>query len=206
MPLFNRRKSSCYFIMTKERFCSFCSFTNWRTNSIASSKYTNESHTCFSWLQFTQNTGRNHTRSHEVFPSSNEDYFGGSNARNALIGQQVSSVETKMASDDEDVPGCLFYFFVFISKIVLSCSRLDSSWCRRVSKCLPCFVIPFRVLADSGAVFTFGKSRFLDNKFWIRDDAVIHLACGDEHSAVVTGSLYYKILLFKTFKSLLHFM
>ncbi|XP_020622823.1 X-linked retinitis pigmentosa GTPase regulator-like isoform X2 [Orbicella faveolata] len=45
---------------------------------------------------------------------------------------------------------------------------------------------------DSGAVFTFGKSRFLDNKFWIRDDAVIHLACGDEHSAVVTenGKLY----------------
>ncbi|PFX34572.1 X-linked retinitis pigmentosa GTPase regulator [Stylophora pistillata] len=45
---------------------------------------------------------------------------------------------------------------------------------------------------DSGAVFTFGKSRFLDNKFWIRDDAVVHLACGDEHSAVVTenGKLY----------------
>ena len=43
------------------------------------------------------------------------------------------------------------------------------------------------VVTDSGAVFTFGKSRFLDDKFWIRDDAVIHLACGDEHSAVVTG-------------------
>ncbi|XP_015760030.1 PREDICTED: X-linked retinitis pigmentosa GTPase regulator-like isoform X1 [Acropora digitifera] len=45
---------------------------------------------------------------------------------------------------------------------------------------------------DSGAVFTFGKSRFLDDKFWIRDDAVVHLACGDEHSAVVTesGKLY----------------
>ncbi|XP_068757073.1 X-linked retinitis pigmentosa GTPase regulator-like [Montipora capricornis] len=47
-------------------------------------------------------------------------------------------------------------------------------------------------IPDSGAVFTFGKSRFLDDKFWIRDDAVIHLACGDEHSAVVTenGKLY----------------
>ena len=50
-------------------------------------------------------------------------------------------------------------------------------------------MIPSRFVADSGAVFTFGKSRFLDNKFWIRDDAVIHLACGDEHSAVVTGGL-----------------
>lgn len=50
-------------------------------------------------------------------------------------------------------------------------------------------MIPSRFVADSGAVFTFGKSRFLDNKFWIRDDAVIHLACGDEHSAVVTGNL-----------------
>ena len=59
-------------------------------------------------------------------------------------------------------------------------------------------MIRFRVVADSGAVFTFGKSRFLDNKFWIRDDAVIHLACGDEHSAVVTGSLNYKTVLLKT--------
>ena len=47
------------------------------------------------------------------------------------------------------------------------------------------------VMADSGAVFTFGKSRFVDNKFWIRDDAVIHLACGDEHSAVLTGKFYF---------------
>ena len=37
-------------------------------------------------------------------------------------------------------------------------------------------------------MFTFGKSRFLDNKFWIRNDVIIHVACGDEHSAVVTGS------------------
>ena len=59
-------------------------------------------------------------------------------------------------------------------------------------ECVSCCVIPSRFVADSGAVFTFGKSRFLDNKFWIRDDAVIHLACGDEHSAVVTGSLMIK--------------
>ncbi|EDO44704.1 predicted protein, partial [Nematostella vectensis] len=48
---------------------------------------------------------------------------------------------------------------------------------------------------ESGAVFTFGKTRFADNlanKFWIRDDAVVNLSCGDEHSAVVTanGKLY----------------
>lgn len=50
-------------------------------------------------------------------------------------------------------------------------------------------------MADSGAVFTFGRSRFVDNKFWIRDDAVIHLACGDEHSAVLTGNFYLRLLI-----------
>ena len=60
----------------------------------------------------------------------------------------------------------------------------------KVSNKLYCFMYPPCIVADSGAVFTFGKSRFLDNKFWIRDDAVIYLACGDEHSAVVTGQLY----------------
>ena len=50
----------------------------------------------------------------------------------------------------------------------------------------PCL---FYVL-ETGAVFTFGKSRFAENianKFWIRDDAVRYVSCGDEHSAVVTG-------------------
>ena len=60
-------------------------------------------------------------------------------------------------------------------------------------------MIPSCFVADSGAVFTFGKSRFLDNKFWIRDDAVIHLACGDEHSAVVTG--YHLKLLYPFWSS-----
>ena len=51
-------------------------------------------------------------------------------------------------------------------------------------------VLFYPVLAEFGAVFTFGKSRFADNvpnKFWIREDSVVHVACGDEHSAVVTG-------------------
>ena len=63
----------------------------------------------------------------------------------------------------------------------------------KVSNKLYCFMYLPCIVADSGAVFTFGKSRFLDNKFWIRDDAVIHLACGDEHSAVVTGQLYISL-------------
>lgn len=48
----------------------------------------------------------------------------------------------------------------------------------------------YLLLSESGAVFTFGRSRFADNlpnKFWIREDPVVHVSCGDEHSAVVTG-------------------
>lgn len=45
-------------------------------------------------------------------------------------------------------------------------------------------------LTDAGAVFTFGKSKFNENlpgKFWIRDDKVIEVSCGDEHTALVAG-------------------
>lgn len=48
----------------------------------------------------------------------------------------------------------------------------------------------FFSLTDTGAVFTFGKSRFADNvpsKFWIKNDVVVEIACGDEHTAVITG-------------------
>ncbi|XP_074248068.1 X-linked retinitis pigmentosa GTPase regulator isoform X10 [Saimiri boliviensis] len=44
---------------------------------------------------------------------------------------------------------------------------------------------------DSGAVFVFGKSKFTENtpgKFWFKNDVAVHLSCGDEHSAVVTGN------------------
>lgn len=47
-------------------------------------------------------------------------------------------------------------------------------------------------LSESGAVFTFGKTRFADNlasKFWIRDDPVVQISCGDEHSAIITGNI-----------------
>lgn len=42
--------------------------------------------------------------------------------------------------------------------------------------------------AESGAVFTFGRSRFANNAashFFIRNDPVVEMACGDEHTAVV---------------------
>ncbi|XP_076445489.1 X-linked retinitis pigmentosa GTPase regulator-like [Babylonia areolata] len=44
---------------------------------------------------------------------------------------------------------------------------------------------------DSGAVFIFGKSRLaekLPSKFWLKNDRVLHVACGDEHSALVAES------------------
>lgn len=45
-------------------------------------------------------------------------------------------------------------------------------------------------LTESGAVFTFGKSKFADNipsKFWLKNDVPLRLACGDEHTALITG-------------------
>ncbi|EOB05231.1 X-linked retinitis pigmentosa GTPase regulator, partial [Anas platyrhynchos] len=44
---------------------------------------------------------------------------------------------------------------------------------------------------ESGAVFTFGKSSFAENvpsKFWFKNDKPVHISCGDEHTAVVTGN------------------
>ncbi|XP_061483398.1 X-linked retinitis pigmentosa GTPase regulator isoform X2 [Rhineura floridana] len=48
---------------------------------------------------------------------------------------------------------------------------------------------------ESGAVFTFGKSKFAENvpsKFWFKNDKPFHISCGDEHTSVVTenGKLY----------------
>ncbi|XP_067130310.1 X-linked retinitis pigmentosa GTPase regulator-like isoform X2 [Centruroides vittatus] len=46
-------------------------------------------------------------------------------------------------------------------------------------------------IPDTGAVFCFGKSNFADNqpgKFWIREDLVLQVACGDEHTALITAS------------------
>ncbi|XP_076050349.1 X-linked retinitis pigmentosa GTPase regulator-like, partial [Oratosquilla oratoria] len=46
-------------------------------------------------------------------------------------------------------------------------------------------------IPESGAIFTFGKSRFADNapsKFWIKNDVIKEISCGDEHTAVITHS------------------
>ncbi|XP_077673293.1 X-linked retinitis pigmentosa GTPase regulator-like isoform X1 [Eretmochelys imbricata] len=44
---------------------------------------------------------------------------------------------------------------------------------------------------ESGAVFTFGKSKFAENipsKFWFKNDKPLYMSCGDEHTAIVTGN------------------
>nr|XP_043875891.1 retinitis pigmentosa GTPase regulator b isoform X2 [Solea senegalensis] len=50
-------------------------------------------------------------------------------------------------------------------------------------------------IPESGAVFTFGKSKFADNvpsKFWLKNDVPCKIACGDEHTALITenGKLF----------------
>ncbi|KAK3528355.1 hypothetical protein QTP86_034141 [Hemibagrus guttatus] len=50
-------------------------------------------------------------------------------------------------------------------------------------------------IPEMGAVFTFGKSKFADNipsKFWLKNDIPLKLACGDEHTALITenGKLF----------------
>ncbi|KAG7215669.1 hypothetical protein INR49_022024 [Caranx melampygus] len=50
-------------------------------------------------------------------------------------------------------------------------------------------------IPESGAVFTFGKSKFADNvpsKFWLKNDVPLRIACGDEHTALITenGKLF----------------
>ncbi|XP_025418053.1 X-linked retinitis pigmentosa GTPase regulator-like isoform X2 [Sipha flava] len=44
------------------------------------------------------------------------------------------------------------------------------------------------VIPDTGAVFTYGKSSFADNipsHFFIRNDPIIEISCGNEHSGIV---------------------
>lgn len=49
---------------------------------------------------------------------------------------------------------------------------------------------PESLVPDTGAVFIFGKTKFVENipsKFWFKNDVPICLSCGDEHTAIVTG-------------------
>ncbi|MGH0144461.1 UNVERIFIED_CONTAM: hypothetical protein FKN15_040782 [Acipenser sinensis] len=60
---------------------------------------------------------------------------------------------------------------------------------------LVCPLLVMTVPKESGAVFTFGKSKFADNvpsKFWLKNDRAVRISCGDEHTALVTdnGKLY----------------
>ncbi|KAK6620584.1 hypothetical protein RUM43_010876 [Polyplax serrata] len=46
-------------------------------------------------------------------------------------------------------------------------------------------------IPDTGAVFTFGRSRFAENlssHFFVRNDPVLEISCGDEHTALVCES------------------
>ncbi|XP_037082015.1 X-linked retinitis pigmentosa GTPase regulator-like [Pollicipes pollicipes] len=49
---------------------------------------------------------------------------------------------------------------------------------------------PEAELPETGAVLTFGRSRFAENqasRFWIKNDRVVACACGDEHTIVIAG-------------------
>uniref|UniRef100_A0A3B3YCB3 X-linked retinitis pigmentosa GTPase regulator n=1 Tax=Poecilia mexicana TaxID=48701 RepID=A0A3B3YCB3_9TELE len=42
---------------------------------------------------------------------------------------------------------------------------------------------------ETGAIFTFGKSSFVDDvpsQFWLKNDRLVEICCGKEHSAVIT--------------------
>jgi len=54
----------------------------------------------------------------------------------------------------------------------------------------------YTIISESGGVFTFGKSKFaenLPNKFWIRNDEVTQVACGDQHTVLYAGKYVYCI-------------
>ena len=68
---------------------------------------------------------------------------------------------------NQDIPGiCVgFVFFVFFSK--LECE----------------------LFVEYGSAFVCGKSRFEAEKFHVKNDPIISISCGDEHTGVVTGNL-----------------
>lgn len=69
--------------------------------------------------------------------------------------------------------------------------------------CVWHFALAFGVfVAETGAVFTFGKSKFADNipsKFWLKNDIPSKIACGDEHTAVITSKRCYFCVFFLSF-------
>ena len=114
MPAFDRRKSSFYFAVTKERFCCSCRFTNWRTKSVETSKYTDEGHTCV-FVTSVHTTERGLTESHEVFRGLPEKFLAGgwSNARNTF---DWSAGFFRRNQDGVGRRGCArFVYFSFLS-------------------------------------------------------------------------------------------
>ena len=73
-----------------------------------------------------------------------------------------------------------------------TCSYLNSDY----YLCAFFFLFFFK-RSETGAVFTFGKSKFsenLPNKFWVKNDRVVQVACGDEHTAVLAGSIVFVVV------------
>ena len=55
------------------------------------------------------------------------------------------------------------------------------------------------IFLEQGAVFTFGKCKFNGNKpgkFWLKDEGVEDVACGDEHTALISGKLMISTIYF----------
>ncbi len=50
------------------------------------------------------------------------------------------------------------------------------------------FEILIFYLKEYGSAFVCGKSRFEEGKFHVRDDPILQLSCGDEHTGVVTSN------------------
>lgn len=79
-----------------------------------------------------------------------------------------------------DIPVCVEICSVFMTEYVCKIF-IFVLWI-----CYPyCFS-----LTDTGAVFTFGKSKIANNvpsRLWLKNDIPAHMSCGQSHSAFVTG-------------------
>ncbi|XP_070606661.1 X-linked retinitis pigmentosa GTPase regulator isoform X2 [Erythrolamprus reginae] len=83
---------------------------------------------------------------------------------------------------------------LFTSGIGAACGSICQSG-TAPSPLLPVMGEAEEQVPESGAIFTFGKSKFAENvpsKFWFKNDKPLHMSCGDEHTSVVTenGKLY----------------
>uniref|UniRef100_A0AAV2L9E9 Tubulin alpha chain n=1 Tax=Knipowitschia caucasica TaxID=637954 RepID=A0AAV2L9E9_KNICA len=107
---------------------------------------------------------------------------------NRLIGQIVSSITASLRFD-----GALNVDLTEFQTNLVPYPRLYNADQKRIK-----VVNALREMAgeaedqipETGAVFTFGKSKFADNipsMFWLKNDVPLKVACGDEHTAVITA-------------------